>query len=140
MQKNFFQPNIAVLFFIRRRVIDKDRAEWRTKMIGRINPLTNKIEGKDNFSRNRYVLVAVRSPDHHGLFVGDLAGGDGVDLLDVLDLGNGLHGCVFMCVIKVRKRWAPVLEESGRGSVSRKLFSWRHAFFFAAGGLVFFYE
>ena len=91
-QKNFFQPNIAVLFFIRRRVIDKDRAEWRTKMIGRINPLTNKIEGKDNFSRNRYVLVAVRSPDHHGLFVGDLAGGDGVDLLDVLDLGNGLHG------------------------------------------------
>ena len=61
-------------------------------MIGRINPLTNKIEGKDNFSRNRYVLVAVRSPDHHGLFVGDLAGGDGVDLLDVLDLGNGLHG------------------------------------------------
>ena len=32
----------------------------------------------------------------------------------------------------------PVLEESGRGSVSRKLFSWRHAFFFAAGGLVFF--
>ena len=110
------------------------------KMIGRINPLTNKIEGKDNFSRNRYVLVAVRSPDHHGLFVGDLAGGDGVDLLDVLDLGNGLHGCVFMCVIKVRKRWAPVLEESGRGSVSRKLFSWRHAFFFAAGGLVFFYE
>ena len=61
-------------------------------MIARINPLTNKIEGKDNFSRNRYVLVAVRSPDHHGLFVGDLAGGDGVDLLDVLDLGNGLHG------------------------------------------------
>ena len=48
----------------------------------------------------------MRSPDHHGLFVGDLAGGDGVDLLDVLDLGNGLHGCVFMCVIKVRKRWA----------------------------------
>ena len=34
----------------------------------------------------------MRSPDHHGLFVGDLAGGDGVDLLDVLDLGNGLHG------------------------------------------------
>ena len=33
----------------------------------------------------------MRSPDHHGLFVGDLAGGDGVDLLDVLDLGNGLH-------------------------------------------------
>ena len=61
-------------------------------MIARINPLTNKIEGKDNFSRNLYVLVAVRSPDHHGLFVGDLAGGDGVDLLDVLDLGNGLHG------------------------------------------------
>ena len=60
-------------------------------MIARINPLTNKIEGKDNFSRNLYVLVAVRSPDHHGLFVGDLAGGDGVDLLDVLDLGNGLH-------------------------------------------------
>ena len=42
--------------------------------------------------RKRYLLVAVRSPDHHGLFVGDLAGGDGVDLLDVLDLGNGLHG------------------------------------------------
>ena len=42
--------------------------------------------------RNRYLLVAVRSPDHHGLFVDDLAGGDGVDLLDVLDLGNGLHG------------------------------------------------
>ena len=41
--------------------------------------------------RNRYLLVAVRSPDHHGLFVDDLAGGDGVDLLDVLDLGNGLH-------------------------------------------------
>ena len=61
-------------------------------MIARINPLTNTIEGKDNFSRNLYVLVAVRSPDHHGLFVGDLAGGDGVDLLDVLDLGNGLHG------------------------------------------------
>ena len=33
----------------------------------------------------------MRSPDHHGLFVDDLAGGDGVDLLDVLDLGNGLH-------------------------------------------------
>jgi len=46
---------------------------------------------KDKF-RKRYLLVAVRSPDHHGLFVGDLAGGDGVDLLDVLDLGNGLHG------------------------------------------------
>ena len=61
-------------------------------MIARVNPLTNTIEGKDNFSRNLYVLVAVRSPDHHGLFVGDLAGGDGVDLLDVLDLGNGLHG------------------------------------------------
>jgi len=44
-----------------------------------------------------YLLVAVRSPDHHGLFVGDLAGGDGVDLLDVLDLGNGLHVvCVYI--------------------------------------------
>ena len=41
--------------------------------------------------RNRYLLVAVRSPDHHGLFVDDLAGGDGVDLLDVLYLGTGLH-------------------------------------------------
>ena len=40
----------------------------------------------------------MRSPDHHGLFVGDLAGGDGVDLLDVLDLGNGLHGdnCMYL--------------------------------------------
>ena len=95
-------------------------------MIARINPLKNTIEGKDNFSRNLYVLVAVRSPDHHGLFVGDLAGGDGVDLLDVLDLGNGLHGCVFMCVIKVRKRLAcPSLKSCGRGSVSRKNF---HAF------------
>ena len=102
-------------------------------MIARINPLTNKIEGKDNFSRNLYVLVAVRSPDHHGLFVGDLAGGDGVDLLDVLDLGNGLHGCVFMCVIKVRKRWAcPSLKSCGRGSVSRKNFQKGHAFFFFA--------
>ena len=86
------------MFFIRRRVIDKDRAEWRTKMIARINPLKNTIEGKDNFSRNLYVLVAVRSPDHHGLFVDDLAGGDGVDLLDVLDLGNGLHDYLFMYV------------------------------------------
>ena len=52
--------------------------------------------------RNRYLLVAVRSPDHHGLFVDDLAGGDGVDLLDVLDLGNGLHGVnlsVYECEI-----------------------------------------
>ena len=52
--------------------------------------------------RNRYLLVAVRSPDHHGLFVDDLAGGDGVDLLDVLDLGNGLHGVnvsVYECKI-----------------------------------------
>ena len=40
----------------------------------------------------------MRSPDHHGLFVDDLAGGDGVDLLDVLDLGNGLHDYVFMYV------------------------------------------
>ena len=48
--------------------------------------------------RNRYLLVAVRSPDHHGLFVDDLAGGDGVDLLDVLDLGNGLHDYLFMYV------------------------------------------
>ena len=47
--------------------------------------------GKFRVCRNRYLLVAVRSPDHHGLFVDDLAGGDGVDLLDVLDLGNGLH-------------------------------------------------
>ena len=47
---------------------------------------------------NRYLLVAVRSPDHHGLFVDDLAGGDGVDLLDVLDLGNGLHDYLFMYV------------------------------------------
>jgi hypothetical protein len=31
--------------------------------------------------RNRYLLVTVRSPDHHGLFVDDLASGDGVDLL-----------------------------------------------------------
>ena len=48
-----------------------------------------------------YLLVAVRSPDHHGLFVGDLAGGDGVDLLDVLDLGNGLHVvcvCIYECI------------------------------------------
>ena len=52
-------------------------------------------------------------------FVGDLAGGDGVDLLDVLDLGNGLHGCVFMCVIKVRKRLAcPSLKSCGRGKAS----------------------
>ena len=52
--------------------------------------------------RNRYLLVAVRSPDHHGLFVDDLTGGDGVDLLDVLDLGNGLHGVtlsVYECEI-----------------------------------------
>jgi hypothetical protein len=48
--------------------------------------------------RNRYLLVAVRSPDHHGLFVDDLTGGDGVDLLDVLDLGNGLHDYLFMYV------------------------------------------
>ena len=48
--------------------------------------------------RNRYLLVAVRSPDHHGLFVDDLAGGDGVDLLDVLDLGNGSHDYLFMYV------------------------------------------
>ena len=48
--------------------------------------------------RNRYLLVAVRSPDHHGLFVDDLTGGDGVDLLDVLDLGNGLHDYVLMYV------------------------------------------
>ena len=110
-------------------------------MIARINPLKNKIEGKDNFSRNLYVLVAVRSPDHHGLFVGDLAGGDGVDLLDVLDLGNGLHGCVFMCVIKVRKRWAcPSLKSCGRGSVSRKNFQKGHAFFFFACSSFFFYE
>ena len=109
-------------------------------MIARINPLTNTIEGKDNFSRNLYVLVAVRSPDHHGLFVGDLAGGDGVDLLDVLDLGNGLHGCVFMCVIKVRKRLAcPSLKSCGRGSVSRKNFQKGHAFFFFCLLLVFFF-
>ena len=108
------------------------------QILSDVSELSEIKDARGGKIRNRYVLVAVRSPDHHGLFVGDLAGGDGVDLLDVLDLGNGLHGCVFMCVIKVRKRWAPVLEESGRGSVSRKLFSWRHAFFFAAGGLVFF--
>ena len=109
-------------------------------MIARINPLKNTIEGKDNFSRNLYVLVAVRSPDHHGLFVGDLAGGDGVDLLDVLDLGNGLHGCVFMCVIKVRKRLAcPSLKSCGRGSVSRKNFQKGHAFFFFACSSFFFF-
>ena len=110
------------------------------QILSDVSELSEIKDARGGKIRNRYVLVAVRSPDHHGLFVGDLTGGDGVDLLDVLDLGNGLHGCVFMCVIKVRKRWAPVLEESGRGSVSRKLFSWRHAFFFAAGGLVFFYE
>ena len=50
--------------------------------------------------RNRYLLVAVRSPDHHGLFVDDLAGGDGVDLLDVLDLGNGLHDYfIYVCAL-----------------------------------------
>ena len=54
---------------------------------------------KDKF-RKRYLLVAVRSPDHHGLFVGDLAGGDGVDLLDVLDLGNGLHVYI-LCVVRL---------------------------------------
>ena len=54
---------------------------------------------KDKF-RKRYLLVAVRSPDHHGLFVGDLAGGDGVDLLDVLDLGNGLHVYILCAFIK----------------------------------------
>jgi hypothetical protein len=55
--------------------------------------------GRQNF-RKRYLLVAVRSPDHHGLFVGDLAGGDGVDLLDVLDLGNGLHVYILCAFIK----------------------------------------
>ena len=55
--------------------------------------------GRQNF-RKRYLLVAVRSPDHHGLFVGDLAGGDGVDLLDVLNLGNGLHVYILCAVIK----------------------------------------
>ena len=76
------------------------------QILSDVSELSEIKDARGGKIRNRYVLVAVRSPDHHGLFVGDLAGGDGVDLLDVLDLGNGLHGCVFMCVIKVRKSWA----------------------------------
>ena len=47
----------------------------------------------------------MRSPDHHGLFVDDLAGGDGVDLLDVLDLGNGLHDYfIYVCALYSEER------------------------------------
>ena len=38
-----------------------------------------------------YVLVAVRAPDHHGLGVGDLAGGDGDGLGDLSLLGDSGH-------------------------------------------------
>ena len=39
-----------------------------------------------------HVLVAVRAPDHHGLGVGDLAGGDGDGLRDLRGgLGDGRH-------------------------------------------------
>jgi hypothetical protein len=39
-----------------------------------------------------HVLVAVRAPDHHGLGVGDLAGGDGDGLRDLRGgLGDGGH-------------------------------------------------
>ena len=42
--------------------------------------------------RKLYVLVAVRAPDHHGLGVGDLAGGDGDGLRDLRGgLGDGRH-------------------------------------------------
>ena len=109
------------------------------QILSDVSELSEIKDARGGKIRNRYVLVAVRSPDHHGLFVGDLAGGDGVDLLDVLDLGNGLHGCVFMCVIKVRKRWAcPSLKSCGRGSVSRKNFQKGHAFFFFACSSFFF--
>jgi hypothetical protein len=40
-----------------------------------------------------YVLVAVRAPDHHGLGVGDLAGGDGDGLGDLSLLGDSGHLC-----------------------------------------------
>ena len=62
------------------------------QILSDVSELSEIKDARGGKIRNRYVLVAVRSPDHHGLFVGDLAGGDGVDLLDVLDLGNGLHG------------------------------------------------
>jgi len=40
----------------------------------------------------RDVLVAVRAPDHHGLGVRDLAGGDGDGLGDLDLLGDSGHG------------------------------------------------
>ena len=49
---------------------------------------------RDRVERRRklYVLVAVRAPDHHGLGVGDLAGGDGDGLRDLRGgLGDGRH-------------------------------------------------
>ena len=49
---------------------------------------------RDRVERRRklYVLVAVRAPDHHGLGVGDLAGGDGDGLRDLRGgLGDGGH-------------------------------------------------
>ena len=44
-----------------------------------------------------YVLVAVRAPDHHGLGVGDLAGGDGDGLGDLSLLGDSGHDDYYSC-------------------------------------------
>ena len=92
--QSFFHTNIAFLFFVHRRFIDKGCRDSRinqSRLIPRKKTIVTQGSGKFRVCRNRYLLVAVRSPDHHGLFVDDLTGGDGVDLLDVLDLGNGLH-------------------------------------------------
>ena len=43
------------------------------------------------------VLVAVRAPDHHGLGVGDLAGGDGDGLGDLGLLGDSGHVDLLSC-------------------------------------------
>ena len=57
--------------------------------------LKKKEEPSSFFGREsrvaRYVLVAVRAPDHHGLGVGDLAGGDGDGLGDLSLLGDSRH-------------------------------------------------
>ena len=54
-----------------------------------------RASSSSNVALCEYVLVAVRLPDHHGLGVGDLAGGHGDGLGDLRGgLGDGRHGYV----------------------------------------------
>ena len=80
----------------RDRVGDARRGRARTR---RRSSLAASDPARSDAARDRvehvaklYVLVAVRAPDHHGLGVGDLAGGDGDGLRDLRGgLGDGRH-------------------------------------------------